>query len=625
MKKLLLSAAVLAALGDSAFAQLNENFNNGIPSTWKRYNVDGLTPATQVAYVNNAWVARVKPNGSSTSDSCIVSTSWYSPVGTSDDWIVSPPFMVSNVNTLLKFEELGIDPQFPDGYEVRVFTGTDSLPSQNSTVIYSTTGAGSAWNYKTANLGAYNGQTIRVAFRNNSNDKFLLALDNISTITLANQDEVSVDSVIVADVVGSTATLQALVKNQGYGNITSVTLTYMIDNGAPVSQTFSGMNLAPLSQSLLTFSPVNMAAAAPGAHTLTVTAVQVNGMTDPTPADNEKMANVVRASGTVARAGLIEEFTSSTCAPCAAFNQTFDPLIVSNNANTPAARFNVIKYQMNWPSPGTDPSYNGDGIIRRGFYGVNSIPDHYTNGMPGANGNQAEINASKADSAFVNIDNATYIVKGDSMFVDFSVTPMYSLANATNYRVYAAVVERQYNYTGTTSQRNFVYVMRKMFPTGNGAAVTSFTDGIANNYSYTHKFTVGGVAQGNNNLWGNAANTDLVVFVQDTSSGAILQSASFPAQVAQSVANTMSNGTSVVLFPNPAVGTAYVNFTSDKGGNVNILVTDAVGRVVVSKNATVQTGRDVVEIATDQIPAGVYNVSVKMNGEVLTQRLSIVK
>lgn len=625
MKKLLLSAVVLAALGNSAFAQLNENFNNGIPSTWKRYNVDGLTPAAQVAFVNDAWVARQKLQASTT-DSCIVSTSWYTPAGIANDWIVSPPFMVNGPNILLRFEELGYDPAYPDGYEVRVFTGTDSLPSQNSTVIYTSAGADNAWNYKGASLGAYNGQTIRVAFRNNSNDRFLLGLDNISTIAASNQNDISVDSVIVDAIVGNSAIVKVLVKNQGYANITSATLDLVLDNGTPVSETFSGLNMGPLSSKVLTFTaPLNLTSVASGAHTVKVTAMQVNGVVDPTTADNEKMQGFIRASGTVTRAGLIEEFTSSTCVPCANFNRTFDPLIVSNNANTPAANFNVIKYQMNWPSPGTDPSYNNDGTTRRGFYGVTGIPDHYTNGMPGANGNQAEINASKTEPAYVAIGNASYKVKADSMMIDFSITPMYTLASASDYRVFAAVVERQYNYTGTTTQTNFVYVMRKMFPDGNGATVTSFNDGVANNYSFNYKFNVGGVAQGNNNLWGNAANTDLVVFVQNINTGAVLQSASFPAQVAQGVTNTLANGTSIALYPNPASGIAYVNFNSDKGGDVNILVTDAVGRVVLTQNASIQAGRDAVEIATDRIPAGLYNVSVKMNGEVVTQRLSVVK
>ena len=103
-------------------------------------------------------------------------------------------------------------------------------------------------------------------------------------------------------------------------------------------------------------------------------------MVDPNPSDNVVTGNFLGVSNQVQRNCLIEEFTSSTCAPCASFNSTFDPFIASINVNNQSSNFNIIKYQMNWPSPGNDASYNAHGNVRRGYYGVSGIPDHYTNG-----------------------------------------------------------------------------------------------------------------------------------------------------------------------------------------------------------------------------------------------------
>ncbi len=46
--------------------------------------------------------------------------------------------------------------------------------------LFSTGGENAAWITRNANLTAYSGTTIRVAFVNNSNDKFVLLVDNIS-------------------------------------------------------------------------------------------------------------------------------------------------------------------------------------------------------------------------------------------------------------------------------------------------------------------------------------------------------------------------------------------------------------------------------------------------------------
>ena len=46
---------------------------------------------------------------------------------------------------------------------------------------------------------------------------------------------------------------------------------------------------------------------------------------------------------------LYEEFTSSTCGPCAFANAILDPLLMANEGT-----HSLIKYQMNWPGSG-DP------------------------------------------------------------------------------------------------------------------------------------------------------------------------------------------------------------------------------------------------------------------------------
>ncbi len=45
--------------------------------------------------------------------------------------------------------------------------------------LYSTTAENSTWTSREVALGAYAGQTVRIAFVNNSNDMYVLLVDNI--------------------------------------------------------------------------------------------------------------------------------------------------------------------------------------------------------------------------------------------------------------------------------------------------------------------------------------------------------------------------------------------------------------------------------------------------------------
>ena len=621
MKKSLLLTSAAALLSMASQAQLAlETFNSGIPSTWTRYNVDGLTPDPSVAYVNNAWVTM----SVAASDSAIVSTSWYSPVGTANDWITSPSFTVNSTIMYLIWQEWAIDAQFPDGYEVRVST-TGNTVADFSTVLYSTASAStSGLTYKTANLGAYNGQTIRVAFRNNSTDKFLLAIDNVEAKMLPALDA-SVMTANVDAIVSSSGTIGFDFRNEGTSAITSIDASYSIDGGTPVTQTFSGLNIPSYGMSSHQFTTA-VGTLTAGSHNVVVTINQVNGVADGNAANNSGNGTFVYASGTAPRNCLIEEFTSSTCVPCASFNSTFDPFILAQNANKANSNFNVVKYQMNWPNPGNDVSYNADGAGRRGYYGVNSIPWHFTNGIEGGNGDAAELADCKAEVSYMDM-SATYNVTSnpDSIQVSVTVTPHFTMSNA-NMKLYIALLEDHYvNNGATTSQKDYYHVMRKMLPDFNGTTLTNFTSGTPQTFTFKYKYTVGPVTQNSYNFWGSPNNGSVVAFVQNSNSDEILQSVSARTAIS-SVGSLKDNFESLIVYPNPATQNAYLEFNVIKPTNTMIQVTDVMGRVVENvANETLNAGMRKFAINTEKLPAGVYNIKIQTENGSHTERLTVVK
>lgn len=156
------------------------NGNPAFPPGWTRFNVDGRTPDASVSYVNDAWIVRedFKFDGA---QCAAFSTSWYAPPGPADDWMWSPAIVLPAAGGMLRWRAVSYDPSFRDSYEVRVKTG--SAPTQAnqsaSTVVYSNGAEEAAWTSRQVDLSTYGGQTIYLGFRNNSNDKFLLLIDDV--------------------------------------------------------------------------------------------------------------------------------------------------------------------------------------------------------------------------------------------------------------------------------------------------------------------------------------------------------------------------------------------------------------------------------------------------------------
>lgn len=169
------------------------------PDGWLLRNVDNRTPAPAVSYVNEAW--EVREDFASDVNNCVAfSTSWYSPAGAADDWMWTPRIDIPvSGTTLLSWRAKAYDPSYPDGYEVRVMIapnmptgGTGALGNQvsASTVVYSTAAEQTSWVTRIVPLTPYAGQGVYIGFRNNSNDQFLLVVDDITVTRLLNHDPV---------------------------------------------------------------------------------------------------------------------------------------------------------------------------------------------------------------------------------------------------------------------------------------------------------------------------------------------------------------------------------------------------------------------------------------------------
>lgn len=219
MKKFLLLSAFLGLAQINAQTTIfQENWDGQGPgiSAWTLYNVDGLTPVgptgtdgEPLSYlVQNAWnvlsLAAIQganpaftayPTAATgMSGNIIASNSWYTPAGTSNDWLVSPqitiPAGATNVNLTWSATSMGAT-AFLEDYKVYIST-TGNQVSNFTTLLLNVQNEPNTGSARTVSLSSYAGQNVRIAFRNDSNDQYVMFLDNIKIAgtTLAT-DEVS--------------------------------------------------------------------------------------------------------------------------------------------------------------------------------------------------------------------------------------------------------------------------------------------------------------------------------------------------------------------------------------------------------------------------------------------------
>ena len=194
------------------------------------HNVDGRTPNGTVSFVTSAWIVRddLRDN----TNCVILSTSWYTPAGAADDWVVLPQ-ITPQANTELSWNALATDAAYRDGYEVRVSTASDAVADfLVNPALLSIAAEEATWTSRSLLLGDFAGTPIRIAFRNNSFDQFVLQLDDLLIETLGQFDPVLQDLAqppfeyaAVPAFLGYQYTLPAGVLNAGNAALTDVTVS----------------------------------------------------------------------------------------------------------------------------------------------------------------------------------------------------------------------------------------------------------------------------------------------------------------------------------------------------------------------------------------------------------------
>ena len=170
---------------------------------------------------------------------------------------------------------------------------------------------------------------------------------------------------------------------------------------------------------------------------------------------------------------LYEEFTSSTCVPCAGANAILDPLLQANPGT-----HSLIKYQMDWPGEGDD-YYTEEGGVRKVYYNVTGVPSMFINSeslFPGDITQEIydsyldELTSIELDVISAEIDE-DYIAT-----IELDINPL--IDYAAGLTVHIVIVEKvTVANVGSNGETEFFNVMMKMLPDAYGTTLDALTTG----------------------------------------------------------------------------------------------------------------------------------------------------
>ncbi len=626
-KNLLFVSAILASTFSFGQTIFSENFDAALalPSGWAIYNVDGLTPASGVATITSAWTPLA--NSVTGIGNMMVSTSWYTPAGTANDWIVTPSISVPATGYFFQFDAMAPDAAYPDGYKVYVSTTGNTVADFTAPAISTVGAAPVTFTGVSLDLSAYAGQTIYVAIRNNSVDMFKLYVDNVSVRKPSANDAMLVSSALNRySLVSTNNTLALSVQNYGSNAITSLTVDW--NDGTSHSSVISCSIAAGATATVNHPTAVTYGTAVE--KNLNITITNVNATTDPNMGNNSGTKAFNTVSALAEKNVLFEEGTGTWCGWCprgaVAMNKAyidhptgFIGIAAHNGDIMTVTAYDAGCNFSGFPSANVDREDLG---IDAGTADFNAYYASRITMIPPA---AISATITNAGSAYTIVSSATF------------KTPY----AAANLRLAAIISEN--NVVGTGSSYNqanyyaggsngvmggyeakpdpvlaadmvFPHVGRALLGGFNGQAgsvPTTITDGQV--ASYTFNYTVPSTSV--------LANMHVTVLLIDQATGIVVNAKQF--ELSSAGLNTVTEDDfKLNVYPNPGTGIINVAFQASNA-NYDVSLVDLSGRMVASHNYSNLSGAQSIAVPVNDVAPGTYLVTVSTNGVSYTQQVVI--
>ncbi|MEI7597410.1 MAG: choice-of-anchor J domain-containing protein [Bacteroidota bacterium] len=226
-----------------------EDFQHGIPSTFTLINNDQLPPY-YTFFGDAAWIPFA--DDMNAGDTVAASTSYCLAPGTTDDWMITPAITITN-ECVLEWEARVFDKLYRDGYIVKISTTNNQMASFTNSLL-TIPSENFNWTKRALDLSAFAGQTIYIAFINNSMDKNLLYIDDITVKEKENYDitlnnaTFSPNNKYLSIPISQAQPVyfQADISNRGISSVSSVILDIDVPATGFTATTTNSNTLAPM-------------------------------------------------------------------------------------------------------------------------------------------------------------------------------------------------------------------------------------------------------------------------------------------------------------------------------------------------------------------------------------------
>ena len=587
-----------------------------VPTTWTLYNEDGRTPAANVGFMGTkAWrvIGYSAENGNAA-----ISTSYYSPVGQSDDWMVSPEITLPNNSGLvLIYDVSAYNPDYPDNYEVLVSKTGNTIQDFTDAPILSEVSPGQMTS-RGVLLDDYAGENIHIAFRNVAVDDFLLVIDNIKVMELLDND-VELSKINVAETfkINVNQSIKVDVKNSGANNVTSATIEWT-DGVNTHSHEYTGLNITPYAVEEVTLqTPLNFATASK--HDITVNITNVNGGADTNPSSNEKTTSVRTVSTLGIKKVVFEEGTGTWCGWCPR---------------------GVVAMEHMYDNPTLYPNFIGIAVHNADPMAVSAYDNgaNFT-GYPQSNVDRLVLQDGVSSGRWVEVYNVLknivpiaeldlgIIYNESSREMTATVTSeFYSKYSNANFRLSLVVVEdnvtgsgngwSQVNYfagggsgpmggfenkPSSVSDITYDRVGRALiggYGGASGSVPTTIND--ADQFTYEFNYTVPTSI--------NPSNSSIVALLIDKNTGVIVNATETIIPTTTGLSKSELNR-SFKLFPNPASDHVNVIFSNSLNSKVEMNIYTLSGQVVKTESYNAIASGEQIQINTSELTAGEYVIS----------------
>ena len=649
----LLTVAVLSGRTNAQQWYFYESFDNVavdatgsgyVPEGFTLYNDDN-TPfdgKPDLSYFDAAWKVLRGMDG----EGYAVAPSLFKNTMQADRWLVTPAIELTDAKTpKLYFRAKATDQQVRDGFSLKISTTTTDKSAFST--IRSVRETPNAWTDYVFDLSEYKGQTIYLAFIQNSTDKLMIALDDIrvgETVEglAAACNNAFTPLYMIHTHKGSDMPFPVTATLQNWSNtpITSARLCARMDDGAVIGKTFTNLNIAAANGTLISSKTLSFnyipKAANPNA-VFEIWFEQINGQNVST---NRLNTNTFVAEETDLpyKQLIFEMFSSATCSGCGPWNKEFHTWdsVYGGNDMTRSDGFVVAKFQVNVPASG-DLLVTDETVARGKFYNIPYAPYWRLNGrffeLRGGSEERIEFTFQKFLDSLTRFHRtvspfalqARLQVEGQTLTTEIRTTA--KLPVQGNYRLYVALAEDSIHQRAQTSgESEFYNIVRKMLPNENGTLLKTPQPTDENTETtYAFSYTIGNDTR----FYGSLDRVGVVAYIQNTETNEIVQATYASANGEWSRVSAWVNDSTyaidpgvpnesrreaaadVKLYPNPVGETATLSFRPLNDHRLTVSIINLQGRVLSRQTVQGSTEMQTLALPTANLTEGLYIVCIE--------------